>query len=87
MKNLNHKQSVQVLTCVVEYFNNKICYSLEENNLIGFEYSLFFPQYKDDKNSLYGYSHFVYEDNKKLHKKYPKDVLKKNYKKWLKDNK
>jgi hypothetical protein len=94
MKKLNHKILLQKLKMYVDIETNKIGlhlvtkleyqFGIKSKNRIGFWRELYEPNYNNNKDNFYNYSHLVDKINKKLYKKYPTDVYKKDYKEWLK---
>ena len=93
-----NKKFVQILKMHVMFSNDsdKLYYNffkhnaekeyifLENKNLIGFIQEIFDPQSINFRNNFYKNSHYINERNRKLHKKYPWNVKKSNYKEWLK---
>ena len=90
MKNLSEKYSkigLQRLFHNIRYsYTNKICYKFSGKNLIGFYSEYYWPEDKDYVCNVNGYDLCVSKINKKLYKKYPSNVTKKEYKEWLKKN-
>ena len=83
MKNLNNKIILQTSECLcISYRDKQQIYI--GFNLIGFGNEFYFPDHKEYMNCFYNFDHFVNEKNKKLYKKYPSNVTKKDYKEWLK---
>ena len=93
MKNLNikkygYKKPIQKLKMTI-HIQTKLSYFFDTStNLIGFVFEIFRLKEKHYINNFYGYTHQAnYMSNNKLYKKYPTNVLKSNYKTWLKYNK
>jgi hypothetical protein len=82
MKNLNKIKS-QSQTINIILYNNKNGYIVGDNK-IGFSHEYYFPEDKNFKINIYRYNHMPSYINYKLFKKYPRGVLKSEYKEWFK---
>jgi len=86
MKNINNKTLtlIQKLKIEIYFSENHLSYAFEKQNFIGFVQEQYNPEHKDFINNFNQYNHFVFYSNKKLDKKYPVGVYKKDYKQWMK---
>ena len=86
MKNLQikyKKKELQVVKCEITLYNHKHEIYIYAN-LIGFCNEYYEPGFKYYINNFYRYNHIVYSSANKLYDKYPYNVLKSQYKEWLK---
>ena len=89
MKNLvtrYKKIELQKLEGHIDIVNDKHEIYMEKN-LIGFKYEYYRFLLRDYVNQFSNYKHLANLYNYKLYRKYPMDILKKDYKKWVKDYK
>ena len=86
MKNLNiyNKINLQKNIIYIDNWLDTIQIYINQN-LIGFENEYYLPSDRNYCNSIDNVVHFNYKNNFKLYVKYPEDVYKKDYKKWLKE--
>ena len=89
MKNLQIKYKKKLLqNSKIEFnlYKNKIEFYVSRNS-IGFNNEYFRPDEKMCVDNICNYNHVVSSANRKLWLKYPMGILKKDYKRWLEDNK
>jgi len=80
MKNLKikyKKVKLQKLECGIQLSENKPEVIIDWNK-IGFGYEYYDPKETDYVNNFCNYSHLAEENNKKLYRKYPIGVIKRN---------